>query len=259
MTKLRVVTWNLQGSKGVDVAGVAAVLRQATGDADIQIIGLQEVQRRQARALARRWGAVDWRWTRKHFPYGPLLWWRAEGLAVLARHDLDQHQVTSLTPGIHSWSYRRRILQQVVVDAAGPRIWVFNTHLASHGDRDARAAQAAIVAGRIAGLRPESAHDHEILVGDLNAPDEPGTLAPFTAIGLYDAWPLVGHGPGYSNPSGAPDQRLDYVLAGASLAATAAIVAPGATTVTWAMLSDHLPVVATLRIADEPLNESDET
>ncbi len=252
MTDLRIVTWNLQGSKGVDAATVGRLLLEMTAGGEVRVVALQEVQRRHVRALARVWGAKDWRWARKHLPYGPLLWWRAEGLAVMANHDLDDHRVTVLTPGIRSWSYRRRILQSVRLDHPTAPLAVFNTHLASHEDASARADQAAIVAGVIsAGRRPAQAVG-EVLTGDLNAPDEPTTLAPFGSIGLADAWAAVSAEPGFSNPSGGPHQRLDYVLTSSSITPIAARVAPG--NAVWPMLSDHLPVVVVATV--EPLTEA---
>lgn len=242
MTELRIVTWNLQGSKGVDVVAVARILGELTDGGEIRVVALQEVQRRHARALAKAWGAKDWRWARKHLPYGPLLWWRAEGLAVLASHDLDNHHVTALTPGIRIWSYRRRILQSVRIDHPSAPTDVFNTHLASHDDPAARAAQAAIVAGQIAARRATDPAAGEVLAGDLNAPDERTTLAAFIVLGLRDAWPAVNDGPGYTNPSGAPYQRLDYILTSVDVTTTWARVATDSPLIDWPMLSDHLPL-----------------
>ncbi len=244
MAELRIVTWNLQGSKGVDALAVSRLLGDMTADGEIQIVALQEVQRRQARALARAWGAKDWRWARKHLPYGPFLWWRAEGLAVLANADIDDHKVTTLTPTIRIWSYRRRIVQSLIVDHPHGQVAVFNTHLASHDDPGARSVQAAIVAGQIAERR--TIDRPEVLSGDLNAPDEPATLLPFTGIGLRDAWRLVQIAPGFTNPSGAPYQRLDYVLTGTNITVLHAQVAPG--TADWPRLSDHLPLLVSASI-----------
>lgn len=69
-----VVSWNLQGSQGIDVDGVADVLSGVRAD----VIVIQEIQRRQARRLATRLGITEFRWVFKHFP---LNTW-SEGLAV---------------------------------------------------------------------------------------------------------------------------------------------------------------------------------
>jgi endonuclease/exonuclease/phosphatase family metal-dependent hydrolase len=258
VTELRIVTWNLQGSKGVDVANVARILSKLTAAGEVRIVALQEVQQRHARALAKAWGATDWRWARKHMPYGPLFWWRAEGLAVLSSHDLDDHHITSLTPGIRIWSYRRRILQSVRVDHPRTPLSVFNTHLASHHDPAARAAQAAIVAGQIAADRAASTAPIEVLAGDLNAPDEPTTLAAFVALGLHDAWLATNNGPGFTNPSGAPYQRLDYILTSAEVTTTQARVATDDPSIDWPMLSDHLPLAVAGRYSTGIATTTDE-
>ena len=58
-----IVTWNLQGSHGVDAEGMSGVLDAAHPD----VIALQEVQRGQARRLAAALGGASMRWAFKHF------------------------------------------------------------------------------------------------------------------------------------------------------------------------------------------------
>ncbi len=80
-----IVTWNLQGSRGVDAEGMSGVLDAVRPD----VIALQEVERGQARRLAAALGDASMRWAFKHFS------WRTwpEGLAVLT-----PHRLTSATP-----------------------------------------------------------------------------------------------------------------------------------------------------------------
>ena len=59
---IRLLTWNLQGSKGVDVEAVVATISAQSAD----VVVLQEVQRVQARRLARRLALRHVRWTFKH-------------------------------------------------------------------------------------------------------------------------------------------------------------------------------------------------
>src|SRR3954469_16173259 len=77
MTTWRVLTWNILGSHRPNLDVLAEVIVGYSPD----VIALQEIRRRQAKVLARR---LDWRfvWTRKHYPLSPLVWWRAEGLAI---------------------------------------------------------------------------------------------------------------------------------------------------------------------------------
>ncbi|HEX4903345.1 MAG TPA: endonuclease/exonuclease/phosphatase family protein, partial [Acidimicrobiales bacterium] len=70
----RVLSWNLQGREAPDLAAVAHVVQASGAD----VVGLQEVQRRQAADLARRLGWWhEWRF--KHWPVVVP----AEGLALL--------------------------------------------------------------------------------------------------------------------------------------------------------------------------------
>ena len=59
---LTLVSWNLKGSKGVDIRAVVDHI-EAMGAG---VVVLQEVQRRQARKLARAVGAASCRWGFKH-------------------------------------------------------------------------------------------------------------------------------------------------------------------------------------------------
>lgn len=235
---MKIVTWNLHGSARPDLDAVARTLRSIGPD----LVGLQEVQPWQARRLATTLG-WNHRWARKHLPYGPLVWWRAEGLALLSPGPIHDHERVVLNPGTPSWSYRRRIVQRAMLGGPdGGAVRCYNTHLASHDAPADRSAQAAVIARLIDG-EDSGVRRTAVLTGDLNAADEPTTLEPFVHLGLRDSWPPA-QGPGDTNPAGAVRQRLDYVLVGEDWTPTEAVVptdGPG-----WARLSDHLPVVVTL-------------
>ena len=146
--------------------------------------GSRRSGRGQAAKLASR---LRWHhhWALKHLSYGPLTW-LAEGMAVLSPHPLPMHTRTVLNPHARPWSYRRRIMQRTVL--AGPHgpISIVNAHLASHQSSGERAQQAEVVAGEV-----RRNHDDNVItlvIGDLNAADEPTTLAPLEAAGLTDAW-----------------------------------------------------------------------
>ena len=61
---VRVLTWNVQGAQGLDVDRTAAIIGSAAPD----VVALQEIQRRQAMALARALSAPSRRWAFKHWP-----------------------------------------------------------------------------------------------------------------------------------------------------------------------------------------------
>jgi endonuclease/exonuclease/phosphatase family metal-dependent hydrolase len=231
-TTWRVATWNILGARQPDLAEVGAVIDRMAPD----VVALQEVQRRQARRLARHLG---WHvsWARKHYPYSPAIWWRAEGLAILSPWALSASVRTTVSPGVSTWVYQHRVLLVATVTRRDGTLRVFNTHLASH-DADERIAQAHRVAERVrAEMAPRC-----IVTGDLNTTDgsEIEVLRELRAVGLGDPGGTV------SNPSIAPSQRLDYVLIPKGAVIVSTTTPEGGEA--WHRLSDHLPVLVEFRI-----------
>ena len=224
----RILTWNLHGSAHPNLEVVAEVVE---GYAP-HVVALQEVQRRQARRLAKRLG---WQhvWARKHHPYTPLMWWRTEGLAVLSPHPTSHVVRTTISRGASSWTYRRRILLAVTVTRPDSALRVYDTHLASDGDVDERITQARRVAEHVV----QDAAPIAVVAGDLNTHhiDELEVVREFHAAGLRDP------GGESSSPSRAPQQRLDRVLVPVHAGIVDAHVPDGGDS--WAAISDHLPVM----------------
>ena len=237
-----VVTWNLQGRAGTDLAAVAAHLRSEA----CQVAFVQEVRWGQARRLARILGARSRHWSFKHWP----LTHAAEGLAVLGIDRVVPARGHGLTARWRWWDWRRRIMQWGDVQVDGVAVTVVPTHLSPHGaGAVARAAEVEHVLAAVTGRDPL------ILVGDMNESPGGPVHAALDAAGLLDAWEVAatraGAGPtNWSGPRvGAPDQRLDFVLVGGLLRVEAAAVPTeidDAGWSRWAALSDHLPVTATL-------------
>jgi endonuclease/exonuclease/phosphatase family metal-dependent hydrolase len=223
MTTWRVLTWNILGSHRPNLDAIAEVIRGYSPD----VVALQEIRRRQAHGLARRLG---WRtlWTLKHYPYSPLLWWRAEGLAILTRHPFSEAMTVSISPGVSTWSFKHRVAMAITMRRDGVTLRVANTHLASHS-ADERIAQARRVAPLIGN------HSPAVVAGDLNAVGEVEVIREFGGVGLVDP------GGDCSNPSIAPSQRLDYVLIPESATVTSRLTPAGGPA--WSGLSDHLPVL----------------
>jgi endonuclease/exonuclease/phosphatase family metal-dependent hydrolase len=221
------MTWNLHGSAHPNLELVAEVVEGYAPHA----LALQEVQRRQARRLAKRLG---WQrvWARKHHPYSPFVWWRSEGIAVLSPHPMSHVVRTTISHGASTWTYRHRVLLAVTVTRPDSAVRLYDTHLASD-DTDSRITQARRVAEHVV----QDAAPIAVVAGDLNThhADEVEVIREFLAAGLCDA------GGDSTSPAIAPQQRLDRVLL------------PGAATVTdqhtpdggesWAHLSDHLPTM----------------
>src|SRR3954468_16577997 len=148
MTTWRVLTWKILGSHRPNLDVLAEVIVGYSPD----VIALQEIRRRQARVLARR---LDWRvvWTRKHYPLSPLVWWRAEGLAVASPHQIGEPVSVSISPGVSTWTFHHRVAMALTLTRGGDVLRLANTHLASH-DADQRIAQAARVASIVGERRP---------------------------------------------------------------------------------------------------------
>lgn len=221
------VTWNLHGSALPDLVPIAAALRELQPDA----VALQEVQRRQARALARMLG---WRrrWSRKHHPYSPVVWWRTEGHAVLSPHRIADARRTSLTPGVTTWRWRHRIVLSVTVRHRSAELRVHCTHLSSDSV-DERIQQAR----RLAALLVAEARGDAVVAGDLNTHqhDLAEVVREFHAAGLRDP------GGDSTSPSTVPQERLDMVLVPDGAVVRRQHVPDGGDR--WAAMSDHLPVL----------------
>ena len=160
-----VVTWNLQGSKGVDTAAVARAVRSL--DADVLL--LQEIQRRQADALAKELG---WsvRWAEKHS--APFI--AAEGLAILAPGGIEQSAVLELRGGPRR-SWRRRIALIAAVSIGGTPFVFADVHL-SPGDDDRQRDEEIDRLLRFLQSEPWAGRPAATIGGDFNAPSSRSIL-----------------------------------------------------------------------------------
>lgn len=221
------MTWNILGAHDPDLAAIADAISEREAD----VVALQEVRRSQARRLARHLG---WRhvWARKHYPYTPLVWWRAEGLAVLSPWSLGQQLRATISPDVSTWTYRHRVLLAATITRRDAALRVFDTHLAGE-DVDRRIAQARRVADRV---RADTAA-LKVVAGDFNTTEgsEVEVLREFRPVDLVD------HGGDHTNPSNRPTQRIDHVLLPTSARWISTTTPEGDDL--WRRLSDHLPVV----------------
>jgi endonuclease/exonuclease/phosphatase family metal-dependent hydrolase len=132
-----ILTWNLQGSQGVDVAAVAGAVRELTRDRDPDVVALQEVQWHQARALGTVLG-MHHRWVFKHWP---VRTW-PEGLAVLSRERLVATRRVPLQ-GAPFWSWRRRVALLALVAGPDGQVGVADVHFSPHDAPALRRGEAA--------------------------------------------------------------------------------------------------------------------
>lgn len=239
-----VTTWNLLGSADPDIAAIARHLASFSPD----VAALQEVRRSQARRLA---AALGWRvvWRRKHYPYSPAVWWRAEGLAILSPHPLAGVRRHTLSSGHPIWNYRHRVMLSATVsrhdDDGRPvgTVDIHDLHLSSD-TADERMVQAGRAAA-IARSRCTPHHDALVVCGDLNASSEPEVVAAFAGLGLID--------PGGPDTVKAdrPAKRLDYVLVPSTARVIGVSTPDGGAE--WRRLSDHLPVTTRFELAPAAL------
>jgi endonuclease/exonuclease/phosphatase family metal-dependent hydrolase len=220
-----VLTWNVHGSARPDVAAVAAAIRDRSPD----VVVVQEIRRRQAAALATTL-QMRYSWSLKHSPYTRLMWWRAEGMAILTPHLLDAVGHTEISDDQPKRSWRRRIAQWGLVGRADrSMLMIYNLHLSPHDDADARRTEAARVSALVASIGDDPP---AIVAGDFNDADDPS---------IIDVLPGMEHVvPPMTNPSDAPTQLLDHVLLPAHASDVSVSVPDGGAA--WAAISDHLPV-----------------
>jgi endonuclease/exonuclease/phosphatase family metal-dependent hydrolase len=242
---LTVLTWNLKGSKGIDVEAVSGHVRDAGAD----VVLLQEVQWNQARALARSLHPQSYRW---HFKHWPLDTW-AEGMAVFGMTCDVPSRARALSFRWKVWSWRRRIIVTAYV------LLLLNLHLSPHSAVELRHAEAVSVLRKVTGYPGPVG-----VAGDLNeSPDGP-LHRPMEAAGLQDAWQVRPDAsedpyPGYTNWRGwtpgatkPPNRRIDYVyVSDGAVVTSASVPRPGDEGFEdFARLSDHVPVAAALDMPD---------
>lgn len=254
---LRLATWNVHGAARPDARDLARVIDSL----DVDVIGLQEVRRHQARRISKSLG-LHCVWAFKHNGYSSLLPRLAEGLAILSRWPLPHDGDTELDGPRSPRDFRRRIALWATIEHPDGAFDFVNTHLASGEDADERVRQAAHLARIVSeGLVRECDHhvdrDHRhergtnsatVVVGDLNDHGEPAVVDTLATDTWIDGWDhaMERSRSGLTNPASAPRQRLDHVLVPNGWTVSRVDV-PDASD-EWTRRSDHLPVVATVQM-----------
>lgn len=141
-----------------------------------------------------------------------------------------------LTPGLH-----RRGLATAVVRFAGARVGLISCHLSLR--KDERYAQAGMVLDRVAALGTPYA----LVAGDLN--ERPGGPA-FTRLAteLRDGWAVSPWGGEYTSTPADPHQRIDAILATPGIEFLGCGVPPHLDPKDLETATDHLPVLAAVRV-----------
>ncbi|MEV0120233.1 endonuclease/exonuclease/phosphatase family protein [Streptomyces sp. NPDC050703] len=148
-----------------------------------------------------------------------------------------------LTPGLH-----RRGFATAVVRFGRARLGVLSCHLSLQAEE--RYAQGGLLLDRLAGLGAE----HAVAGGDLNERPRGRTFRRLTET-LQDCWATRPWGGEHTSTPGDPHQRIDAILATPGIEVLGCGVPAGLPGVTEADLraaTDHLPVLAALRVPASP-------
>jgi endonuclease/exonuclease/phosphatase family metal-dependent hydrolase len=240
--QIRVMTYNIhhanppskEKDSTIDLPAIAAVINAAKPD----LVALQEIDVNNGRAgldlnEAKELGRLTgMRWYFSH-----AIWYRGGmyGDAVLSRYPIEDtlRYELPIQPGTRA---ETRALCMIKVQLPGGKQLLFgSTHLDQHRDEANRLLQARTIAGIVKGLQLPC-----IIGGDLNADPESQTLHLLDSVltrSCRSDCPLT-------IPTQNPVKTIDYIL----YTSAARFESLGVRSVRETYASDHLPVVADLRI-----------
>ncbi|MGN9818579.1 endonuclease/exonuclease/phosphatase family protein [Streptomyces sp. SD11] len=147
-----------------------------------------------------------------------------------------------LTPGLHRRGFATAVVQ--FGGANGPRVGVLSCHLSLQ--KDERQMQGDMLLDSLAALDTP----HAVAGGDLNERPDGRTFKRLAAA-LQDGWAVAPWGGEHTSTPGDPHQRIDALFATAGvevLGCGVPLDQPGVTEADLRAATDHLPVLAALRI-----------
>ncbi|MFJ3652467.1 endonuclease/exonuclease/phosphatase family protein [Streptomyces nigra] len=229
---LRVLSYNVRSLRD-DTAALARVIRACAPD----LVLVQEAPRffRWRKKLARLARAADLVILTGGAP--------AAGPAILcglrATVERTEDVLLPLVPGHH-----RRGFATAVVRFGGARLGVLSCHLSLHTDE--RLEQGRMLLDRLSALGVE----HAVAGGDLN--DRPtGRTFRLLAGSLQDCWATAPWGGEHTSTPLDPHQRIDAIFATQGiqvLGCGVPLEQPGVTQEDLRAATDHLPVLAALKV-----------
>jgi endonuclease/exonuclease/phosphatase family metal-dependent hydrolase len=235
-TVIRVMSYNIHHGEGLDAKLDLERIAKLITDAKADIVGLQEVDRGSERTQKRDLPAELAKLTGMTVQFDKNIPNQGGeyGNAVLTKFPIKRAKNTHLKSFANG---EQRGVQQLVLDIRGREVLFMNTHLDARREPAEREHSATelqqIVAA--AGAMPV------ILVGDFNAAPTAPSVAKVREF-LTDAWPVVNQDPGFTIPVRKPTRRIDYVFI------TKSSVEPVKMEVLQSEASDHLPIIAELRL-----------
>ncbi len=229
---IRVLSYNIRSMRD-DTDALARVIKSCAPD----LVLVQEAPRffRWRKKLARLARAADLVILTGGAP--------AAGPAILcslrATIERTEDVLLPLTPGLH-----RRGFATAVVRFAGARLGVLSCHLSLQ--KDERHEQGGMLLDRLAGMGVE----HAIAGGDLNERPDGRTFRRLTD-GLTDCWAAAPWGGEHTWTPADPYQRIDAIFATKGIEVLGCGVPaghPGVTGTDLRAATDHLPVLAALKV-----------
>ncbi|MFI1591562.1 endonuclease/exonuclease/phosphatase family protein [Streptomyces halstedii] len=229
---VRVLSYNVRSLRD-DTEALARVVRACAPD----LVCVQEAPRffRWRKAAARLAGMTDLvMLSGGATAAGPMLL-----CSLRATVERTEDVLLPRTPGLH-----RRGLATAVVRLAGARLGVVSCHLSL--EREERRAQAGLLLDRLDALDVP----HAVVGGDLNDVPEGPAFRRLSGR-LQDGRTVRPWGGGPTFPSREPVRRIDAVFATGGIEVLGCGVPdalPGVTAADLSAATDHLPVLAALRV-----------
>lgn len=242
---VRLLSYNVRSMRD-DVGALARVIRACAPD----VVCVQEAPRffrwrKHAARLARESELVHV--TGGATAAGPMV------LASLRAYvESTEDVLLPLTPGLHRRGFATARLRFGPLRSGGPaaRLAVVSCHLSLQADE--RYAQAGMLLRQVASMR--SAAPHVVVAGDLNERPHGRAFRRVTGA-LQDGWATKPWGARHTSTSEDPHQRIDGVFASKGvevLGCGVPVGLPGVTDRDLRTATDHLPVLAALRLPAEP-------
>jgi endonuclease/exonuclease/phosphatase family metal-dependent hydrolase len=229
---IRVLSYNIRSMRD-DTAALARVIRACAPD----LVLVQEAPRffRWRKAVARLARATELvHVTGGATAAGPMI------MSSLRVHvERTEDVLLPHTPGLH-----QRGFATAVVRVGGARLSVLSAHLSLSGRE--RSQQAGLLLERVDAM----GEPYGVAGGDLNEGPE-GPSFGRLAGALQDGWGVKPWGGEFTSEARSPRQRIDAVLATAGvevLGCGVPLALPGVTAADLRAASDHLPVLAALRV-----------
>jgi endonuclease/exonuclease/phosphatase family metal-dependent hydrolase len=238
---VRLLSYNIRSMRD-DVGALARVIRACAPD----VVCVQEAPRffrwrKHAARLARESDLVHV--TGGATAAGPMI---LASLRAYVEHAEDV--LLPLTPGLHRRGFATAQLRFGPGRTGGPaaRLGVLSCHLSLQTDE--RYAQAGMLLERVEALRARAGH--AVAAGDLNERPRGRSFRRLAGT-LQDGWTAKPWGGEHTSTPGYPHQRIDAVLVSEGVEVLGCGVPaglPGVTDQDLRAATDHLPVLAALRV-----------